>query len=404
MGFRPRVPRCLWNRGTFISSATPIQSSHTSYFCLITCLSIISLNPQTVVNASADLTALKPDHKPDHKKPVRFTSHGKPKPKERDLDPTEDIPNTAADAMVTCRWGTCKGIFRAETWALHAKSHRTERYGMRVAGTHQAVCLWKGCMLRMSPRNMDKHVRAQHVGTYKYRCKHCAKTARGDSYVGTHGLARDCPRRPGASPTTTTSAAASPAWSSSGSSAMSSDRHSLRYSPYHRSNFTPSESPEVLDDYARPVLPFLAKSLRRGKHQSARVGATPAFRAAGPPSEPPILPQPAFLPPVFLPPIAHPRPIRIPQLQAFDWFSQPPLVPDVPAFPDTPSTDQEPSPPMDPSAVQQAPILDRTISAAEYSVFCAVADASFVFDASLVFDKDAPWGLRRDDGRPSARF
>ncbi|KAI1792230.1 hypothetical protein LXA43DRAFT_1060779 [Ganoderma leucocontextum] len=297
----------------------------------------------------------------------KFTRRGQPKPRERELDPTEDIPTTAANAMVRCEWGICKKMFRAGEWMTHVKTgeHLVEMHATRdKAG--QVQCLWKGCTVRLMPGSMSKHVRAQHVGTYEFHCKHCGRTARGDSYTATHGLARDCPMRPSQA-SATTSPSESPVWTPSGSS-MSS-RQSHRYSPYHRSSASSSDGGERL----------------RHLHQLGS-DALATSRTAGPSSKPSVL-KPL--------PILQPQPIRPLRLDAFDLFSPPPLrVPDAPPVPSPPTAGPEPSPLDESPALPQPEPRDPAVLDVfdvDMSDFCHLIAGTTGFDPSFVFDPDAPW-------------
>ncbi|KAM5543862.1 hypothetical protein V8D89_002479 [Ganoderma adspersum] len=344
----------------------------------------ISLNGGTAAAASTHPVA--PD--PPHKK-ARLTSHGAPKPKERELYPEEDIPTTAADAVVRCRWGNCEETFCAGAWTAHAKRHRTEMQGTRDRAGH-AKCLWRGCGARLMPGSMGKHVRAQHVGTYEVRCKYCGKTARADSYVGTHGLARDCPLRPGPSRTSTTpsaSASATPTLSPSRGSSTLSDGDSLpgpsRYSRCRLSDTSPASPDSASSGCAPSVLPLLAKSLRDRRQQSAR-DVSPEVLAAEPPNQPTT--DSDTVQPLAL---FHPRPVRRYQLLGFDLSAPPPLVPDVPTFYDTP-TDPESSPLEERSTVRQPPspcVLAADVPVDEIAFYHVIANMNGL-DVPFVFDPD----------------
>ena len=339
----------------------------------------ISLNRGTTAAVGPHPAASNPPQKK-----ARLTYHGTPKPKERELDPEEDIPTTAADAMVRCRWGNCEETFCAGAWTAHAKRHRTAMQATRDRAGH-AKCLWKGCGARLKPGSMGKHVRAHHVGTYEVRCKHCGKTARADSYVETHGLARDCLLRPGPSqalPTPLASASATPALSPSRASSMSIDTDPLPApSCYSRCRLsdTSSASTEASNDRAPSVLPLLAKFLRDRRQQGAVQDVPPEVLGAEP-SPTPTTDTDAAQPLVLF----HPRPARLYQPLGFDLSAPPPLVPEVPAFHDTPTSPGQ-------STVRQPPspcVLAADVSVDEIAFYHVIASLNGL-DMPFVFDPDA---------------
>ena len=377
-----------------LGPALPLNQEHTSFLAPPPSFSeigsgVFDLAPSTTIQPAADsaplpgsslaprpFVDLSDDPIPQtlsRKTGERLTRRGKPKPKEKDLDPAEDIPTTAANARMLCRWGSCTTEFRAGDWTAHFKTdyHRAEMSATQDA-EGQVRCLWKGCTARMKPGSMGKHVRARHLGTYEFRCKHCGETARGDSYVGTHGRARDCPLRPGPSdepsPATSASASTSPALSSSALSLSS--RHSRRFSPYSRSTTSSGEPSEGQHDGKSHVLRLLAKVLGR------RPNRRPLPQATSP--KPPVAGPSLEAPPATLP-ILAPQPIRPVRVEAFHQFLSSSPVPEKPETAPTlpnPEPSSVPSHKSESTALCQPLVLEPApadVSAAEMSLLDLIA-------------------------------
>ncbi|KAI0711755.1 hypothetical protein C8Q76DRAFT_798023 [Earliella scabrosa] len=194
----------------------------------------------------------------------------KPKPTSADLIIDEDLL-PGADDIVHCDWKGCHTDPRhkVDMWC-HVKAAHTKG--------KKGKCRWGGCKQDLARDSFRKHIETYHLKLLR-QCKYCGYTARQDSYLTAHGLARNCDRVPipvapmGPQPQAV-AAPSNPLTPPKRSRPSATDRSS-RHHPYDRAPARPKPGHLVAASTSRQALPSISKLCRRAQGWSS-APATPA--------------------------------------------------------------------------------------------------------------------------------